>query len=154
MPEMHHGGCQCGAIRYRFSGPPLTLYLCHCTECQKQSASAFGMSLWVPRAKLEILSGEPKFWQRGADSGRTMVCAFCPDCGSRLYHAESPDSETVSLKAGSLDDKAGLKPAAHIWIKSAQPWVDLSGVPPQHVHETEPANDDALIAAYDEQQRA
>ena len=41
------GGCQCGAVRYAISAAPLTLYCCHCTECQAQSSSAFGMSMLV-----------------------------------------------------------------------------------------------------------
>jgi len=44
---LQEGGCQCGHVRYRLNGPPLTLCACHCRDCQKQSASAFGMSLWV-----------------------------------------------------------------------------------------------------------
>ena len=35
------GGCQCGAIRYEIVGFPLFLYTCNCTDCQRQSGSAF-----------------------------------------------------------------------------------------------------------------
>ncbi len=58
---MQKGGCQCGAIRYESEGQPIALYICHCRECQKQSASAFGISLDVNRSlsyysrKTEIL---------------------------------------------------------------------------------------------------
>ena len=152
MSGQQRGGCQCGAVRYRFSAEPLTLYLCHCTECQKQSSSAFGMSLWLRREDLEFLSGALKFWQRGSDSGGIAVCAFCPDCGTRLYHADSHDSEIVSLKAGSLDDPSWLRPAGHIWTRSAQPWVapwvatDRSAG--ALVYEAQPRRDDELIARY------
>ena len=44
---MQKGGCQCGAIRYESEGRPIALYICHCRECQKQSASTFGISLDV-----------------------------------------------------------------------------------------------------------
>ena len=138
MSEILEGGCQCGAIRYRVTGPPLTLYACHCTECQKQSASAFGLSLWVERSDLEIVTGEPHHWERLADSGNTTRCAFCPDCGSRLYHAPSDDPGIYSLKGGSLDDISSLTPVGHIWVRSKQPWVDLACLPGDLVFETEP----------------
>lgn len=48
------GGCQCGSVRYEFAGEPLALYVCHCIECRRQSASAFGMSLAVPRAGFRL----------------------------------------------------------------------------------------------------
>jgi hypothetical protein len=121
--QSFEGGCQCGAIRYRVTGRPLTFYACHCTECQKQSASAFGLSLWVRRSDLEILSGGPKHWERRADSGNVMRCAFCPDCGSRLYHEA---------------DIANFTPVGHIWVRSKQPWVDLAGLPGDLVFEKEP----------------
>ena len=148
MPELREGGCQCGAVRYRFSAAPLTLYLCHCTECQKQSSSAFGMSLWLRRDDLVFSSGELKFWQRGTDSGGTTHCAFCPECGTRLYHASSPDSEIISLKAGSLDDTAWLKPVGHIWTRSAQPWVPIDRCAGSLVYDAQPESDDELIARY------
>ena len=52
------GGCQCGAVRYRLKAAPLPPVVCHCTECQKQTASAFGMTLPVLRQDLHLMSGD------------------------------------------------------------------------------------------------
>lgn len=118
---MRTGGCQCGAVRYESAGEPLALYVCHCAECRKQSASAFGMSLLVPRAGLRVTKGKPEFWTRLADSGRHVRCAFCPDCGSRLWHEREGISETVTIKAGSLDDPVDVTGAIHIWTSRKLP---------------------------------
>ncbi len=144
MPDNLEGGCQCGAVRYRITSPPLTLYLCHCTECQKQSSSAFGMSMWVRRSDLEIVQGDPKVWKRPAASGGTVSCAFCPTCGSRLYHHASDDPEIISVKAGSLDDTSWLRPVGHIWTRSRQPWAEIDDAPPSLAYEQEPSDFDEL----------
>jgi hypothetical protein len=47
MAAPYTGGCVCGATCYRLTAEPLTLYACHCTDCQKRSGSAFGLSMWV-----------------------------------------------------------------------------------------------------------
>ena len=108
MPEAKRtGGCQCGAVRYELTGELLPLVICHCHECQKQSASAFGMSLPVARTDLRILSGELKEWRRVAESGREVACWFCPDCGSRIYHSSLLRPEYWHLKPGTLDDTSG-----------------------------------------------
>jgi hypothetical protein len=117
------GGCQCGAVRYETHGPAIALYACHCTECRKQSGSAFGLSLQVPRVGFRVTSGAPRFWSRPTDSGRRLSCAFCPTCGSRLWHESGPDSETVTIKAGSLDDPVDLAGAIHIWVSRRLPGV-------------------------------
>ena len=49
MAEFREGGCQCAKVRYRVDGQPVAVGVCHCTECQRQSGSAFGMSFIVPK---------------------------------------------------------------------------------------------------------
>ena len=61
---MRTGACQCGEICYESRGKSRGLYICHCQECQKQSASAFGISLDVLRAGFHITQGTPKYWSR------------------------------------------------------------------------------------------
>ena len=120
------GGCQCGGIRYQIQAEPLTLYVCHCTECQRQSSSAFGMSMPVPREAVQILRGTPKQWIRPAASGREVTCFFCGDCGTRLFHQPSRNDKITNIKPGTLDDTQRLHPVANNWTASAQPWITLS----------------------------
>jgi hypothetical protein len=130
MTSTKEGGCQCGRIRYRLEGEPLMLAVCHCTECQRQSGSAFGMSLVVPKHALRLLAGTPRTFTRSADSGRTVLCAFCPDCGIRIYHEPTYLRDVVNVKPGTLDDTSGLVPGAHAWTKRKQSWVLIpEGVP-------------------------
>jgi hypothetical protein len=118
---MRTGGCQCGAVRYELSSKPLALFVCHCTECRKQSASAFGMSLPLPRSGFQVTKGEPKFWTRRGDSGRQISCAFCPDCGTRLWDEPEDAPDIRVIKAGSLDDAVDMSGAIHIWTSSRLP---------------------------------
>jgi len=117
------GGCQCGYIRYEISGEPLALYICHCRECQKQSASAFGMSLLVKRANFRVTRGEARSWSRGTDSGNQLKCFFCPHCGSRVWHESESPLDTVTVKAGSLDQSVDASEAIHIWTSRALPGI-------------------------------
>lgn len=120
---MSTGGCQCGSIRYGCADVPIRLYVCHCTECRKQSASAFGISYEVARADFRITNGAPRFFTRDADSGRKVECAFCPVCGSRIWHQSSPESETLTVKGGSLDAPVDISEAVHVWTSRKLPGV-------------------------------
>lgn len=118
VQDRRQGGCQCGSVRYELTGEPVVLLsVCHCLECQKQSASAFGMTQRVRREDFRLVSGEPRYWSRPTDSGGTVQCAFCPKCGSRVWHQAAADSALVSIKAGSLDLPVDFGRAMHIWTR-------------------------------------
>jgi len=104
-------------VRYEATGTPVALYVCHCRECQKQSASAFGISFIVPQAAFRVIRGEPRFWTRPTPSDGCLTGAFCPDCGTRLWHTRSGAPGTISIKGGSLDEPPDLTKAVHIWVK-------------------------------------
>jgi hypothetical protein len=88
------------------------------------------MSLIVPRESFQLLRGEPKSFTRTADSGRRVECAFCPTCGTRIYHAPEVMPDTLNLKAGTLDETSWLRPGAHVWTSQKQPWLAIpEGMP-------------------------
>jgi hypothetical protein len=134
---MRRGGCQCGGLRYEIAGEPLALYVCHCRECRKQSASAFGMSLAVPRAGFRLTQGAPRWWTRATDSGRRLRCAFCPTCGSRVWHEPEGGGGTVTVKAGSLDEPVDAGAAIHIWTSRKLPGIEIPAGATQFPQEPE-----------------
>jgi hypothetical protein len=94
------------------------------------------MSLFYPGGSFKLLKGELKQYTRKADSGNSLDCFFCPECGTRIYHGMGDDSGAVKIKPGTLDDTSWLKPVTHVWTSSKQGWVTIpEGVP---THETQP----------------
>ncbi|MGI9485201.1 MAG: GFA family protein [Geminicoccaceae bacterium] len=124
------GGCQCGAVRYQISTPPHEVYICHCTECRRQSSSAFGISVISVHTSLELVKGEPRCWSRPTASGGVLDCFFCSECGTRIWH-QGRDDDVVSIKGGSLDHAIDVSDSSHIWTRSK-----LSGIViPDHVRQ-------------------
>lgn len=129
------GGCQCGAVRYTCSQAPLAVFVCHCTECRRQSASAFGISVQVPQAAFGVVRGEPRLWSRPTASGHVLDCWFCPGCGVRLWHQRRGASATLNIKGGSLDAPVDLGEAVHIWTRSRLPGVVIPDTAQQFAQE-------------------
>ena len=123
MSHQLNGSCQCGHINYSIVDKPIRLNVCHCSDCQKQSGSAFGMSLVIEPKSLVINSGVLKEFEITADSGRRKTCAFCPECGVRIFNRTAA---LCSVKAGTLDDTHNLQPDAQYWTKSKQAWSNLN----------------------------
>lgn len=136
MDAKQTGGCQCGAIRYEITSPLQQVRACHCIDCQKQSGSAFGMTLVVSEDDFRLTKGELKTFTSESDAGREKLGAFCPQCGTRIYHKLEVRKGMLSLKPGTLDDTSGLKPDMHIWTVQKQPWVVIPE--DAEVHEKQP----------------
>ena len=138
MAAPYPGGCVCGAARYRVTEEPLTLYACHCTDCQKRSGSAFGLSMWVRRSDLELTQGELTRHDLELGGGRKSNARTCARCATRLWSEPARLPEYAVLRPGTLDDTSWLEPVAHLWTRSAQPWFRF----PEGVttYETQPAD--------------
>lgn len=137
MPAPYSGRCVCGAVAYRLTDEPLTVYVCHCTDCQKRSGSAFSMSMWVHRSALALTAGEPVSLTLTTPSGRVAEHRLCAKCGCRLWSEPRQRPEIAIVRPGTLEDTSWIRPVAHLWTRSAQPWVGIpEGVPR---YETQPA---------------
>lgn len=117
------GGCQCGAIRYSCEVDLDDINVCHCTNCQAQSASAFGISVSANGPSLKVTKGAPKTFEWIRDSGATGVGAFCSDCGTRLWNQTGHEDDNPSIKGGSLDEPVDISNGVHIWTSSKLPGV-------------------------------
>jgi len=118
------GGCQCGAPRYEITEAPRMVYSCHCTDCQRLTSSAFSMAVVVATEAFRLTIGEPRPLQKTADSGRLATRWVCPQCGSWICGAPTPGA-ALRVRAGTLDDTSWLRPTAHFWTRSKQPWIVL-----------------------------
>jgi len=125
------GACQCGGITYEAEVDPDRVGICHCTDCQRLTGTAYRVSVITESDKFRILSGEPKRYVKTADNGRRRLQFFCPDCGSPIYTTgEGEDPEDIGIRVGTVNQRRELKPTLQIWCSSALPWVrDIRGVP-------------------------
>jgi len=130
------GGCHCGTITYEAEIDPAQVGVCHCTDCQTLSSSAFSTFVPVGREAFRLRSGQPKTYVKVAESGTRRAQAFCPECGTRIYSAAASDPQVFNLRVGTMRQRAALPPGAQFWCRSALRWVmDLGSV---KRHSTQP----------------
>ncbi|MGY6636631.1 MAG: GFA family protein [Erythrobacter sp.] len=122
------GGCLCGKVRYTLNAEPLLCVTCHCKNCQRQAGSALSIIIGVPEDSVDV-TGEVTTYNDTGDSGATVRRQFCNTCGSPVFTRVDSPPGMMFIKAGTLDDTSGLKPAFHCYTKSKQAWVDLGDTP-------------------------
>ena len=119
------GGCHCGAIAYEAEIDPDAVVICHCTDCQTLSGSAYRTVVFAPEASFTLLSGAPKTYVKIAESGNERAQTFGPECGSPIYATSVGEGpKTIGIRVGTARQRAALRPSKQYWCRSAQDWVD------------------------------
>ncbi|KAH8655134.1 Mss4-like protein [Tricladium varicosporioides] len=103
---MPQGSCLCGAIEYEYKGKPIETALCHCTDCQKWSGSAYTSNVIIPSESFKLTKGTPKCYTNFGLSGKAHPHYFCGDCGSSIYVQPVAFEGLTVIKAGTLDGGA------------------------------------------------
>jgi hypothetical protein len=135
------GACACGSVTYEAEVNPDMVAICHCTDCQTHSATAYGVVVGVVNGRFELLSGELKTYVKVAESGNERALTFCPDCGTRIYATGVGDGPSfMGLRVGTVRQRDQLKPRMQVWCRSARDWVeDLASMPK---FDTQPSPDE------------
>ena len=121
------GGCHCGRVRYEAEVDPERVTICHCTDCQALTGTAYRVSVRTLQKDFVLLSGLPKTYVKTAESGAKRAQVFCADCGSPLYAHALGDTETYGLRVGGLAQRRELAPKKQIWCRSSMPWAKSIG---------------------------
>jgi len=115
---MTTGGCLCGAVTYRVTGPLRPVVACHCGQCRKTSGN-YVTATSALRENVEV-AGTPQWY----DSSDTARRGFCPTCGSNLFW-DGPGTN-LSIFAGSLDAPTGITLAGHIYCADKGDYYEIA----------------------------
>ena len=103
------GGCHCGAITYEAEVNPEHTAICHCTDCQTLSGTAFRTLIPARGVNYKILSGKPKEYIKIGTSGAKRIQSFCSDCGSPLYSTSLDEApEFYNIRLGTVRQRDRL----------------------------------------------
>jgi len=125
------GACHCKAIRFEADIDPAAAGICHCTDCQILSGTAFRVTVRVVPGTFKLLAGTPRVYTKTAESGNLREQAFCEHCGTPLYAVSpGPEPRLYSLRVGTIDQRAQIRPVAQTWTRSRLSWVgDMATLP-------------------------
>ena len=125
------GECHCGAITYEAEVDPEKVVICHCTDCQTLSGSAFRTVALTAPENFKLLTGTLKTYIKTAQSGAKRAQTFCPDCGTPIYSAPTGTAPgLLGIRLGTTRQRETLTPKMQTWTESALGWVkDLAEVP-------------------------
>jgi hypothetical protein len=126
------GRCHCGQVAYEARVDPAKVTICHCTDCQRLTGTAYRVTVPAPRESFRLLRGTLTTYVKTGDNGGKRQHGFCPGCGSPVWSAALDNPPTYGLRVGTLDQRADLPPMKRIWCRSALAWSlrvdDVPGV--------------------------
>jgi len=140
------GRCRCGRVRFVLREEPIAFYLCHCTDCQAETGSAFGQTMHVRREAVGSVEG-PARESEMEHAGIRFPLTYCPNCLTILFGGSERVPQILGVNAGALEDVAGLTPYGNMWTRSARPWVAFA---PGPRFEQQPEDPLAMVRAWAE----
>ena len=114
------GGCLCGGVRYRVTGPLRPVVACHCQMCRRTSGHHVAATSCAA-SDFVLESGGTLSWYRSSPEARR---GFCGSCGGNLFH-QRDGAARIAISAGSLDQPTGLRLAGHIHTAGRGDYFDL-----------------------------
>jgi hypothetical protein len=119
------GRCHCGSIRYEAEVDPTKVVICHCTDCQTLSGSAFRTVVPTTEGTFKLLAGTPKVYVKTGENGNKREQTFCPECGTPIYSAlaGAVGPKVVGLRVGTLRQRDQLTPRDQFWFRSSRAWL-------------------------------
>jgi hypothetical protein len=119
-----HGSCHCQSIQYEAVVNPKRTTICHCTDCQKLTGSAYRVSVPAIEGSFRLTAGTPSIYVKVGDSGARRAQAFCPSCGSPLYTYAADNPKIYGLRVGCISQRGELIPRRQKWCRSALKWTE------------------------------
>lgn len=148
------GGCCCGYARYRLERSPIAVHCCHCTSCQRETGSAFGINVIIEATNLTILPPAPAsvpshpgapdvFLPAGPalpcsdhkpdlirspipqESGEVQNVTRCPKCFMAVWTEYMVGPAVRFVRGGTLDRAWLLQPDMHLYVRSKREFVTL-----------------------------
>ena len=128
---MYKGSCLCGKVQYQINAFIGDFYFCHCSQCRKETGTAFASNAFVHAKDFTVTQGEEliKNYQNGK-SRRT----FCNACGTHIYALPLANPDILRLRMGTVDTPLNqvIQPTAHLFVDSKIDWTPLCGNLPQY----------------------
>lgn len=138
------GGCRCDAVRFEISKAPLLASACHCTGCQRMTASAFSLTLTVPAAGFAVTKGDTVI---GGLHGSEAHHHHCDHCKSWVSTQAEGMDWFVNVRVTLLDDPSWFAPYLEVWTSEKLPWA-TTGAPRSYATQPEFDAYEGLMAAY------
>ena len=122
MTTENTGGCLCGAVRFRLTGPPHEVDYCHCASCRKHTGAPVSVFLNCKQDVVEFTKGERALYESSPGVRR----GFCVRCGSTLTYEVGDE---IHIHIGAMERPEDFPPNN----KPAFPeerisWFHLAGV--------------------------
>ena len=99
------GVCHRGYITYVAEVDPDKAGLCHCTDCQTLSGSAFRMSVPATKDAFSLPQRTTEDYIKTA-GGAKRAQAFFPECGTAIYAAAPTDPQVFNIRLGTARQRA------------------------------------------------
>jgi len=124
MAKILHGSCSCGKVRYQLLAAPIRVHCCHCTDCQKQTGSAFVINAIIETSAIRKNRGALEVVPIPRADGPHDIYRCCK-CKVAVWSDYGRCPQIRFVRVGTFADPSALRPDIHIFTQDKAPWLKL-----------------------------
>ncbi|THU92983.1 DUF636 domain-containing protein [Dendrothele bispora CBS 962.96] len=116
------GSCLCEANKFTVKGDPMLFVVCHCTNCKRQTGTAFMSNALFKEENIDFTSSQNlgQYSDSKTQSGSTIVRQFCNTCGSSMFIRPDQGKKLTGVWAipvGLIDGSDTWTPTKEVFVE-------------------------------------
>jgi len=122
--QIYSGSCGCGAVRFKTTGKPKFVGVCHCSDCRNYTGAAFSTFVGFLDEQVKWLD-QPR---TTVSSSSGVTRGFCADCGTPMSYQGHKWAGETHLLLGTFDDPEALPmqgPPGQVFEHEKLSWVKI-----------------------------
>ena len=111
------------------------------------------VNVWIRESDIELISGDLTICTY-KHNGQELERTICKHCSTTLWFRSASDKTILNVQGGTL--KTPVPPIAHLWVSSADPWLQewLNGLDGQNstsvtVYQNQPTSPSVITDLWD-----
>jgi hypothetical protein len=127
-PEVAHGSCHCGRVRFVAHFPSRFCSHCHCESCRRSHSAGFVTWIGFKSEQVQVEAGAENLVDY--ESSPRTYRSFCKVCGTKVFFRSERWAGETHIPLAAITSAVDREPQGHYCYVEHVAWIPWPPTPP------------------------